>query len=159
MRRHGFEPALAWALAAGTAEQAPARVEEVLAQGVLVDGCELGSAAGHREPSDHDVHRDRVGEAGVGAGEDRPHLGPEVLAPRRLAFAAALQRGIDEGLVRDDVDLDHAIDLLVGPMAYRNLIRTDPPPGPELAGRIVDDVLVALGPSARRHSTPDLESP
>jgi hypothetical protein len=62
-----------------------------------------------------------------------------------------LQRGVDEGLVRRDVDLEHAVDLLVGPMAYRNLIRNDPPPGPELAGRIVDDVLVALAP--RR--TPD----
>jgi hypothetical protein len=31
-------------------------------------------------------------------------------------------------------------------MAYRNLIRNDPPPGPELAARVVDDVLVALAP-------------
>jgi len=70
----------------------------------------------------------------------------QVLLPRRLAFAAALRRGIDEGLVRPDVDLDHAIDLLIGPMVYRNLIRNDPPPGPELAPRVVDDVLVALAP-------------
>ena len=70
----------------------------------------------------------------------------QVLLPRRLAFAAALQRGVDEGLVRPDVDLDHAIDLLIGPMVYRNLIRNDPPPGPELAARVVDDVLVALAP-------------
>jgi len=70
----------------------------------------------------------------------------QVLAPRRLAFAAALRRGIDEGLVRADVDLDYAVDLLVGPMAYRNLMRTEPPPAPELAARIVDDVLVALAP-------------
>jgi AcrR family transcriptional regulator len=70
----------------------------------------------------------------------------QVLAPRRRAFAAALQRGIDEGLVRPDVDLDHAVDLLIGPMVYRNLIRNDPPPGPELAARVVDDVLVALAP-------------
>ena len=86
----------------------------------------------------------------VSASADNPELmhnyRRQVLAPRRLAFAAALQRGIDEGLVRADVDLDHAVDLLVGPMAYRNLIRTDPPPGPELAARVVDDVLVALAP-------------
>ena len=36
-------------------------------------------------------------------------------------------------------------------MVYRNLVRNDPPPGPDLAGRIVDDVLLALAP--RR--TPD----
>ena len=70
----------------------------------------------------------------------------QVLAPRRAAFVAALQRGVDEGLVRADVDLEYAVDLLVGPMAYRNLIRNDPPPGPELAARVVDDVLVALAP-------------
>jgi AcrR family transcriptional regulator len=73
----------------------------------------------------------------------------QVLTPRRLAFAAVLRRGIDEGLVRPDVDLDYAIDLLVGPMAYRNLIRNEPPPGPELAACVVDDVLVALAPRAQ----------
>lgn len=70
----------------------------------------------------------------------------QVLTPRRLAFVAALQRGVDEGLVRPDVDLDHAVDLLVGPVAYRTLIRNDPPPGPDLAARVVDDVLVGLAP-------------
>ena len=86
----------------------------------------------------------------ISASADHPELmrsyRRQVLAPRRAAFAAALQRGIGQGLVRADVDLDHAIDLLIGPMAYRNLIRNEPPPGPELAGRIVDDVLVALAP-------------
>jgi hypothetical protein len=86
----------------------------------------------------------------LSAGAENPELlrgyRRQVLAPRRAAFAAALQRGIDEGLVRADVDLDYAVDLLVGPMAYRNLIRNDPPPGPELAARVVDDVLVALAP-------------
>jgi AcrR family transcriptional regulator len=86
----------------------------------------------------------------ISASADNPELmrnyRRQVLLPRRRAFAAALQRGVDEGLVRSDVDLDYAIDLLIGPMAYRNLIRNDPPPGPDLAGRVVDDVLYALGP-------------
>ncbi len=96
----------------------------------------------------------------ISASADNPELmrsyRRQVLAPRRLAFAAALQRGIDEGLVRPDVDLDYAIDLLVGPMAYRNLIRNDPRPGPELAGFIVDDILRALAP---RPATRVLEHP
>lgn len=71
----------------------------------------------------------------------------QVLDPRRRRFIAVLEQGVAEGLVRADVDLDHAVDLLVGPMAYRNLIRNDPPPGPDLAARIVDDVLRALVPS------------
>jgi AcrR family transcriptional regulator len=86
----------------------------------------------------------------ISASADNPELmrnyRRQVLEPRRGAFAAALRRGVDEGLVRADVDLDYAIDLLVGPMAYRNLIRTDPAPGPDLAARIVDDVLLALAP-------------
>jgi AcrR family transcriptional regulator len=86
----------------------------------------------------------------ISASADNPELmrnyRRQVLAPRRLAFVAALRRGIDEGLVRADVDLDYAVDLLVGPMSYRNLIRNDPPPGPELAGWVVDDVLYALAP-------------
>ena len=88
----------------------------------------------------------------VSAGADNPELMAgyrrQVLEPRRAAFAAALRRAIGEGLVRPDVDLEYAVDLLVGAMAYRNLIRPDPPPGPELAARIVDDVLVALAPRA-----------
>lgn len=90
----------------------------------------------------------------LGASAENPELmkryRQQVLDPRRRRFADVLQRGVDEGLVRADVDLEHAVDLLVGPMAYRNLIRNDPPPGPELAARIVDDVLLALAP--REHS-------
>ena len=71
----------------------------------------------------------------------------QVLDPRRQRFLDVVQRGIEEGLIRSDVDPGHAVDLVVGPMVYRNLIRTDPPPGPELAARIVDDVLVALAPA------------
>lgn len=74
----------------------------------------------------------------------------QVLDPRRQRFLDVVQRGIEEGLIRSDVDPGHAVDLVVGPMVYRNLIRTDPPPGPELAARIVDDVLVALAPSKDR---------
>lgn len=71
----------------------------------------------------------------------------QVLDPRRQRFLDVVQRGIEEGLIRPDVDPGHAVDLVVGPMVYRNLIRTEPQPGPHLAARIVDDVLVALAPA------------
>jgi AcrR family transcriptional regulator len=84
----------------------------------------------------------------LGASAENPELmrryRQQVLDPRRRRFLDVLQRGVDEGLVRPEVDLDHAVDLLVGPMVYRNLIRSDPPPGPDLSARIVDDVLRAL---------------
>lgn len=70
----------------------------------------------------------------------------QVLDPRRQRFLDVMERGIAEGMIRPDVDPGHAVDLVVGPMVYRNLIRHDPPPGPDLAARIVDDVLVALAP-------------
>lgn len=86
----------------------------------------------------------------LGAAADNPELMAryrvQVLDPRRRRFLGVLARGVEEGLIRPDVDLDHAADLIVGPMAYRNLLRTDPPPGPDLAARIVDDVLLALAP-------------
>ncbi len=70
----------------------------------------------------------------------------QVLEPRRQRFRALLQRGVDEQLVRADVDLDHAVDLLVGAVAYRNLLRTEPPVGPDFVERVVDDVLAGLSP-------------
>ena len=86
----------------------------------------------------------------LSAGIENPRLmqryREQVLDPRRQRFLDVVQRGIDEGLIRPDVDPGHAVDLVVGPMVYRNLIRHDPPPGPDLAARIVDDVLVALAP-------------
>ena len=78
----------------------------------------------------------------------------QVLDPRRDRFRTALLRAVEKGLVRADVDTDHAIGLLVGPMAYRNLIRNDPPPGPDLAARIVDDVLRALAPTTTPQEQP-----
>jgi AcrR family transcriptional regulator len=88
----------------------------------------------------------------LSAGIENPRLlqryREQVLDPRRQQFLDVVQRGVEEGLIRPDVDPGHAVDLVVGPMVYRNLIRHDPPPGPDLAGRIVDDVLVALAPKA-----------
>ncbi len=86
----------------------------------------------------------------LGASAENPELlaryRQQVLDPRRQRFLDVLSRGVDEGLIRADVDLHYAADLMVGPMAYRSLFRPDPPPGPDLAARIVDDVLVALAP-------------
>ena len=70
----------------------------------------------------------------------------QVVEPRHRLLRAVLSRAVDEGLVRPDVDLDHAVDLLVGPMVYRNLVRPDAPSGPTAARRVLDDVLRALAP-------------
>lgn len=70
----------------------------------------------------------------------------QVVEPRRARFRAVLAGAVDEGLVRADVDLDHACDLLIGPVAYRNLLRTDPPVALDFVRRVVDDVLTGLRP-------------
>ncbi|HWG93781.1 MAG TPA: TetR/AcrR family transcriptional regulator, partial [Mycobacteriales bacterium] len=78
----------------------------------------------------------------VGQAEDNPELirryREQVLEPRRARFRAVLRRGVEEGVLRADLDLDHAYDLLVGPVAYRSLLRTDPPVGPDFPARVVD---------------------
>jgi AcrR family transcriptional regulator len=86
----------------------------------------------------------------VGQAEDNPELirryREQVLEPRRARVRDVLRRGVEEGLLRPDLDLDHAYDLLVGPVAYRSLLRTDPPVGPDFPARVVDDVLAGLAP-------------
>ncbi len=93
----------------------------------------------------------------LSAGAENPELmrryREQVLDPRRARFIAVLYRGVEQGLLRADVDLAYAVDLLVGPMVYRHLIRKEPRPGPELAARIVDDVLYALAPRRSCHSS------
>jgi AcrR family transcriptional regulator len=45
-----------------------------------------------------------------------------LVAPRRAAMREVLERAVARGEVRADVDLELAIDLLVGPVLYRILI-------------------------------------
>jgi AcrR family transcriptional regulator len=45
-----------------------------------------------------------------------------LVAPRRAVLHQALERAVKRGELRDDVDLELAIDLLAGPVLYRLLI-------------------------------------
>lgn len=93
----------------------------------------------------------------VGESTDHPELmrryRAQVLAPRRARFRAVLQDAVAAGLIRPDVDVDHATDLLVGPVAYRNLLGTDRPPTREFVRRVVDDVLSGLTPRTTDRET------
>jgi AcrR family transcriptional regulator len=63
----------------------------------------------------------------------------EMLGVRVAACRARLERAVADGEVRDDVDLDEAIELVYAPLYYRLLLRTRPvdparvPPMLELA--------------------------
>ena len=68
-----------------------------------------------------DVLARLLGEA---SGDDRLHqiFTANLVEPRRAAVRAILTRGIERGELRDDVDIELMIDLLVGPNIYRMLI-------------------------------------
>ncbi|MFJ3230128.1 TetR/AcrR family transcriptional regulator [Streptomyces sp. NPDC086787] len=73
----------------------------------------------------------------------------EVIAPRRRMGLEVLRRGQRDGELRDDIDLELANDMFVGPMLARSVLRpsADLPEG--LAEQIVDTVLAGLRPRAR----------
>ena len=82
----------------------------------------------------------------VSAAVDNPGLleryRAQVVTPRRQGFADVLLRGVQSGELRADLDVEQTIDLLVGPVLYRSLLRPDEPPVP--AAGVVDAVLSGI---------------
>ena len=82
----------------------------------------------------------------VSAAVDNPGLleryRAQVITPRRQGFADVLVRGMQSGALRADLDVEQTIDLLVGPVLYRSLLRPDEPPVP--AAGVVDAVLSGI---------------
>ena len=77
----------------------------------------------------------------VGAMAQKPELARAVrerfLAGRRAALAAVLQRGVERGDLRPDLDVELALDVLGGPLFYRLLI-TGGPLDEQLAEGVAD---------------------
>ncbi|MFD4632707.1 TetR/AcrR family transcriptional regulator [Streptomyces sp. NPDC058284] len=67
-----------------------------------------------------------------------------VVAPRRRMMLDVLRRGVADGELRADVDVEMANDLFVGPMLLRTVMRQDAPLDDNLAQSIVDAVLAGL---------------
>jgi AcrR family transcriptional regulator len=68
----------------------------------------------------------------------------EYIAPRRRSVWDALDRAIERGELRPDIDHAFISDLLTGPLFYRVLVRGERLE-PEAAERTVDVVLAAFG--------------
>jgi AcrR family transcriptional regulator len=69
-----------------------------------------------------------------------------VITPRRDLGLEILRRGRLNGELRADVDLDLAIDMIVGPLLLRSFLRHDPDLPDGLPEQIVDTVLQGLRP-------------
>lgn len=70
------------------------------------------------------------------------------LAPRRAAVFQVLQRGVDRGELRADVDFAFVYDLLVGPLFMRTVVWGEPL-APGAAEATADVILTAFAPGTR----------
>ena len=71
-----------------------------------------------------------------------------LVEPRRAVVRTMLERARDRGEIREDVEIDLAIDMLVGPVIYRFIIqRDDLRPAAERAPRVLELLLSGIGPS------------
>jgi AcrR family transcriptional regulator len=70
------------------------------------------------------------------------------LAPRRAALRAVLDRGVERGDLRRDLDVELALDVLGGPLFYRLLI-TGGPIDQKLAKGVVELILRGLAPQTK----------
>jgi AcrR family transcriptional regulator len=75
----------------------------------------------------------------AGDAEMTRRLGEQYLWPRRAGIAAILHRGIAAGDLRADIDVEMAIDLMLGASVYRWLV-TAQPVDADTARRVVDAV-------------------
>jgi AcrR family transcriptional regulator len=88
----------------------------------------------------------------IGAMAQKPALAravrEEFLAGRRAALSVVLQRGIERGDLRSDLDLELALDVLGGPLFYRLLV-TGGPIDEQLAEGVADLILRGFAPEQR----------
>ncbi|MFC9943468.1 TetR/AcrR family transcriptional regulator [Streptomyces pratensis] len=82
-----------------------------------------------------------------------------VIAPRRAAMLAAVQRAVDAGELRDDLDVELMDDLFLGPMLVRTVHRPEAPLPEDLADRIIRTLLQGLAPRSPEPQVTDLERP
>jgi AcrR family transcriptional regulator len=67
----------------------------------------------------------------------------EYASPRRTSVWRALQRGVDRGELRADIDFGFVSDLLIGPLFMRSIVWGQPLE-PSMAKRTVDVVMAAF---------------
>ena len=72
-----------------------------------------------------------------------------VIAPRQAAALAVIQRGVERGDLRHDLDIHRTLDMLVGAIIYRVLFGGGPPENlPETIASYVDLLIEGAAPDA-----------
>lgn len=91
----------------------------------------------------------------IGAIAQKPELARTVrdgfLTGRRVALTQVLERGVERGDLRPDLDLELALDVLGGPLFYRLLV-TGGPLDEQLAEGVADLILRGFAPDQPRRA-------
>ncbi|MEU7591308.1 TetR/AcrR family transcriptional regulator [Micromonospora sp. NPDC049230] len=81
----------------------------------------------------------------VNRSPDQYQLYQNIIAPRRQLMRDVLRRGIDEGLLRPDIDLEVTMALLTGPMLIQRVLQWNPELDERaLPEQVVDAVLEGI---------------
>ena len=86
----------------------------------------------------------------VGATVSNPtlarHYREQIIDPRRARIADLLREGVASGELRADLDLEIAVDQVVGPLLYRIVFPREEKLPADHVTRLVDSVLAGLAP-------------
>ncbi|MBQ1012656.1 TetR/AcrR family transcriptional regulator [Micromonospora sp. M51] len=81
----------------------------------------------------------------VNRSADQYQLYQNIIAPRRKLMREVLRRGIDEGALRADIDVEVTMALLTGPMLIQRVLQWNPDLDEQtLPERVVDAVLEGI---------------
>ncbi|MGV9212617.1 TetR/AcrR family transcriptional regulator [Micromonospora sp. RB23] len=81
----------------------------------------------------------------VNRSPDQFQLYQNIIEPRRQLMREVLRRGIDEGLLRPDIDVEVTMALLTGPMLIQRVLQWNPElDDRELPAQVVDAVLEGI---------------
>ncbi|MET8092689.1 TetR/AcrR family transcriptional regulator [Micromonospora sp. NPDC005220] len=81
----------------------------------------------------------------VNRSADQFQLYQNIIAPRRQLMREVLRRGIDEGVLRPDIDIEVTMALLTGPMLIQRVLQWNPDLDERtLPERVVDAVLEGI---------------
>ncbi|MEW1908850.1 TetR/AcrR family transcriptional regulator [Kitasatospora sp. NPDC085895] len=70
----------------------------------------------------------------------------QVVKPRRELARAIVRRGVDEGVLRSDLDVELVCEIIIGPILLRSVLWDEAPlDDPDLAEQMVDAVLNGVG--------------